>query len=141
MIQSLYIVLNLTLWFTILLNEIDIFNIFGINFSIGHVHNLGAAWGVLQNYHDVLFVFRCIFVIVFSTYIFFFNKKQSYNVPFCLIITGAVGNILDFIIYGFVVDMFHFNFWGYDYPLFNVADSSIFVGVVWLICITLRKRD
>ena len=121
------------------LEEINLFNICGINFSIGHVHNLGAAWGILQNYHGILFLFPCLFVVIFSVYVFFFNKTSSYNAPFYFIIAGAIGNILDFIIYGFVIDMFHFNFWGYDYPLFNVADASIFVGVVWLVLLTFSK--
>ena len=115
----------------------------GIEFSLGHVHNKGAAWGVLAEYSNTLLVMRCVSVVAIILYLVFFNKVRSYDLPLILIIAGAIGNILDFLIYGSVIDMFHFNFWGYDYPLFNIADSSIFIGVVCFFALSLfsKKND
>ena len=57
------------------------------------------------------------------------------------IIVGAVGNLVDYVAYGFVVDMFHFILWGYDYPVFNVADTAITVGMGWLIVLSFFLKD
>jgi signal peptidase II len=61
-----------------------------------------------------------------------------------LIIAGGIGNILDYFIYGHVVDMFHFILWGYSFPVFNVADASIFMGIVsllWMSWKNARRQD
>ena len=52
---------------------------------------------------------------------------------------GALCNILDYFFYGHVIDMLHFVFWGYDYPVFNVADSFICIGVFWLFFASLKE--
>jgi signal peptidase II len=46
-----------------------------------------------------------------------------------LVLTGALGNILDYFLYGHVVDLFRFSFRGYSFPVFNCADVWIFLGV------------
>jgi len=68
-------------------------------------------------------------------YVMLFNKNKALVVPFVFVISGAIGNILDYFIYGHVVDMMHFVFWGYDYPVFNIADSFICIGVALLFLI------
>lgn len=114
----------------------------GIEFSISYRTNTGAAWGVFADYPEYLTVFRICMVLLIVVYLFFFNKDCSWNWPFSLVISGACGNILDFFLYGHVVDMFHFKFWGYDYPVFNIADSAISIGVFWLMLLTFwDKRE
>lgn len=108
-------------------------NFFGIEFSISHATNRGAAWGVLAEYQFYLLLFRLVLVVGLIIYFLFYNTRQSWFFPLAFIIAGAAGNILDAFIYGHVVDMLHFVLWGYDFPVFNVADSSIFLGVSWLV--------
>ena len=108
-------------------------NFLGIEFSIVHAKNTGAAWGFFQDYQIPLLILRCFFVAALFIYAFFFNKDRSYDWPFTIILAGAFGNILDYFLYGHVIDMFHFILWGYDYPVFNIADSAIFIGIVWLV--------
>ena len=48
-----------------------------------------------------------------------------------LILAGAISNVIDTFVYGHVVDMIHFTFWGYDYAVFNLADSAVCLGVFW----------
>lgn len=67
-------------------------------------------------------------------YLFFFNKNRRAEIPLVLIVAGAIGNIVDYFLYGFVIDFFHVILWGYDFPVFNVADISITLGVLWLFC-------
>lgn len=107
-------------------------NFLGIEFSINHATNRGAAWGMFAEYQAYLLVLRIVFVAGLLIYLLFYNKESSKQIPLALIVAGAVGNICDYFLYGQVIDMFHFILWGYDYPIFNVADSVIFVGIVWL---------
>ena len=104
----------------------------GISFSINLVENTGAAWGIFSNYSHILFFIRVIIIIGLVIYIAIFNKDRSREMPLVLIIAGAIGNILDFVFYGKVIDMFHFRFWGYSYPVFNFADFLITLGTIWL---------
>lgn len=104
-------------------------NFGGIEFSINHMTNTGAAWGMLGNHQLPLVILRIGLIIGLVIYLFFFNRDISWQLPLLLIIGGAMGNVLDFFLYGHVVDMFHFVFWGYDFPVFNVADSAISIGI------------
>ncbi len=106
----------------------------GIDFSINHVTNRGAAWGVLANVHSVLLIVRCILVFGMVGYLLFFRQSAFKKMALGLIATGALGNIVDDFLYGHVIDMFHFKFWGYSFAVFNIADSAIFVGVVLMMC-------
>ncbi len=115
-------------------------NFLGVDFSITYAANKGAAWGVFSGFQDYLLYFRMIVVGGLLSYILFFNKEKRLLYPFMLIITGALGNVLDYFVYGHVVDMFYFKFGSYSYPIFNIADSVIFCGTVWLILGQKRNK-
>ncbi|CDZ79999.1 Lipoprotein signal peptidase [Candidatus Rubidus massiliensis] len=108
-------------------------NFLGIEFSISHATNKGAAWGLFANFQQLLLYFRIVLIAGLIAYIIEFNKKVNNTVPLSIIAAGAVGNVIDYFLYGHVVDMFHFILWGYDFPVFNIADSCIFIGICWLI--------
>ena len=110
---------------------------FGISFSINHVENLGAAWGILSSYTNYLFYFRIAIVSFLIFYALFLNKDKRKAFSYILIISGAIGNIFDYLMYGHVIDMFHFNFWGYSYPIFNFADILISIGIFWLFVVSI----
>lgn len=117
-------------------------NLFGISFSLNRVENKGAAWGLFAEHSKLLIFVRCVLVLVLMFYALFWNKDAKKNLPLLLIITGATGNILDYFLYGHVIDLFHFNFWGYTFPLFNIADSLICIGVflMFLPSLFVRKK-
>lgn len=106
---------------------------FGIEFSISHTTNRGAAWGMLSSYQSILLGFRIVLVFGLIIYTQFINTVRRYALPLVLIISGAVANIADNFVYGHVVDMLHFVLWGYDFPVFNIADASISIGVAWMV--------
>lgn len=108
-------------------------NFFGIEFSLSHQINHGAAWGVLADYQVPLLYLRIALISFLFFYALFLNKHPERNIPLALIIAGATGNVIDYFVYGHVVDMFHFVLWGYDFPVFNLADSAIFIGVAYLL--------
>lgn len=112
----------------------------GIEFSISHQINKGAAWGVLAEYQMPLLYLRIGLIVALFIYFLFFNKHPLWNIPLALILAGALGNVLDFFVYGHVVDMLHFVLWGYDFPVFNIADSAICIGVAWLFIVSLWDK-
>ncbi|WP_194848246.1 signal peptidase II [Candidatus Neptunochlamydia vexilliferae] len=124
-----WIVENLPLFGTIPVFQ----NFFGVDFSISHARNLGGAWSLFSSYPIALLLVRVGIILALAAYVFFFNKERKREIPFMLILTGALGNIIDFFLYGSVVDMLHFVLWGYSYPVFNLADTFIFLGVATLI--------
>ncbi|MBB65774.1 MAG: signal peptidase II [Waddliaceae bacterium] len=116
-------------------------NILGIEASIAYATNKGAAWGMLSDFPLFLISIRIFLVLGMVGYLLYWNQNRSLFFPFLLVITGATGNIIDHFIYGYVVDMFNVVLWGYDYPVFNVADITIFCGVAWLIIYYLIYGD
>lgn len=114
---------------------------YGVEFSIVHAINHGAAWGILSGYQKPLLVFRILLISALFIYAVFFNKRKKLWIPFALILSGAFANIIDYFIYGHVIDMFYFVFWGYSYPVFNVADSAIFLGILWVFLSTNSAEE
>ncbi len=101
---------------------------------------MGAAWGVLADFPNALVVVRLLLIGALVVYFAGVNKRQEWNIPLTLIISGAIGNVIDYFHYGYVIDMFQFCFWGFEYPVFNVADSCIFIGSIWiLLSATMEK--
>ena len=115
-------------------------NFLGIDFDIHFVMNKGSAWGVMSDYPGILLALRILIVFALLIYTLFFNKQKWRQVPFLLIFTGAAANIFDSFYYGAVIDMFHFTLWGYSFPVFNVADTLIFLGVFALCTLSLRDK-
>lgn len=108
-------------------------NFSGIEFSLVHETNRGAAWSAFSNFQIQLLVVRLILVAGLLMYLIKGCKDhKSARLPLTLILAGACGNILDYFFYGHVIDMFHFVFWGYDWPVFNIADAAICLGIGWL---------
>ena len=73
-------------------------------------------------------------VVCFIVYYLLKNKVywvEKYSL--LLIISGAVGNLIDRIMYGYVIDFLDFIIFGYDFPVFNIADSFITIGAIGLI--------
>jgi signal peptidase II len=91
------------------------------------VHNRGAGFGILQGQR----VFFIIFSIVILGAIIYSWKKIPKNagIPLGLILGGIVGNLIDRVVLGYVIDFIDFRIW----PVFNVADSAVTIGVIWLI--------
>lgn len=117
-------------------NGVGVFeNFLGIEFSIVHAVNFGAAWGMFSNFQVPLLILRVVLIMGLCLYLILFNKNKSLVLPFLCVIAGAAGNVIDYFIYGHVVDMFHFVLWGYDYPVFNIADAFICIGMAFLILI------
>lgn len=121
-------------------NGIGVFNDFlGIQFAIIHNINQGAAWGVFSQWQDYLVGLRIVLIIGLIVY-FFTNKHRHWEIPLACLMAGAIGNVVDYFVYGHVIDMLHFTFWGYIYPTFNIADASIFMSIVTLFFLSWKEK-
>lgn len=111
-------------------------------FNITYVRNTGAAFSILSK-HTYLLVFVSIFIITLVLYYINKNKPKTKieYISYSMILGGAVGNLYDRIVYGYVIDFLDFNIFGYEYPIFNLSDSFIFVGVIILSVYTWRCKD
>jgi len=126
---------------SVLENGSDI-KIIGDFLGFTYVENRGAAFGMLQN-QIWFFVIVTVVMIVVLTYIFF-NTKNITNVSklsLTLIAGGAIGNFIDRVKLGYVVDFIHIKFGRfYDFPVFNIADSLVVCGTILLILLMLLNK-
>ena len=113
----------------------------GVSFAINHVENKGAAWGMLASFSSYLLVVRLLAAISLVIYLRYSLKENIYRLPLLFILTGAAGNIMDHFIYGKVIDMFHFIFWGYSFPVFNLADVYICIGIAGVFYLSVLRRQ
>ncbi len=95
------------------------------------VHNTGIAFGFFRDQGIVFIIIPVIAIIllIFNVYYYRQNNEvlnRRYVVAFSLILGGAMGNLFDRIVYGYVIDFIDFRIW----PVFNVADSAITIGAV-----------
>jgi len=112
---------------------------FGIAFSLSHTSNQGAAWGVFSSWPNLLVAVRIIFIALL-VWLVIRKKFDRMRLAICGIIGGATANVIDFFLYGHVIDMFRFTFWGYEYPVFNVADSSIFISTIAILLMLMKEK-
>lgn len=120
---------------------IPIFNFWGISFSLNIIFNTGAAWGLFSGNPGLLFAFRIAILTILGTYLYFFQRPIMKMAALWLVAVGAVGNAIDYLLYGHVVDFLHFAFWGYSFPIFNLADSYITLGVIALLLMPGQRRS
>lgn len=113
---------------------IPLFSQWGITGSLNYIVNTGVAWGMFAGHPGWLFAVR---TLIIAGLLVLVPKR----LPVWLVVTGAVGNAIDYCLYGHVVDFFHFTFWGYSFPIFNVADSCITIGVICLLLFSQKPSE
>ena len=98
-------------------------------FSIRYVRNFGAGFSILQNQKIFLSMISLLAVFALSYLLYSSKKSEKFN-RFCylLVIAGSLGNFIDRIRIGYVVDFLDFIIFGWDYPVFNFADICICIG-------------
>jgi signal peptidase II len=108
-------------------------------FSITHRENLGAAWSFLADAGGWQRGFLSALALAVSAYITWWlwslrNERSSVlTVGLALVLGGALGNVIDRIMFGHVIDFIEVYIMGWAFPAFNVADSAITVGAGCLI--------
>ncbi|MFF2016661.1 signal peptidase II [Paenibacillus sp. NPDC058177] len=113
--------------------------VIGNFFLITSHRNRGAAFGILEGQQ---WFFILVTIVVVVGIVWYLNKVKATRkllpTALGLVLGGAVGNFLDRMLNGEVVDFLQFNFGSYTFPIFNVADSCIVIGVALIILDSLR---
>jgi signal peptidase II len=112
-------------------------------FNVVRVHNLGAAFSFLADAGGWQRWFFTGLGVVASVVIVFMLRAHPGQTLFCFamacILGGAIGNVIDRMIHGYVVDFLDFHWRGMHFPAFNVADSAITIGAISMILDELRR--
>ena len=110
-------------------------------FSITLVHNIGAAFSILSGSRILLILIGIAAIIGLILYIRKLELVDDIDIfVYSLLIGGIVGNLIDRIVYGYVIDYLSFNFGNYFFPIFNFADICIVVSII-IILIGMIKED
>ncbi|WP_347102551.1 signal peptidase II [Streptococcus anginosus] len=108
--------------------------------SLTYLRNTGAAFSILENQQ---WLFAVITLVVIGAAIWYLSKHIKGSVwllsALSLIIAGGIGNFIDRMRQGFVVDMFQLDF--INFAIFNVADSYLTIGVMVLVVMMLKEED
>ena len=106
-------------------------------FALTYVTNSGAAFGLFPNYGNVFMLVAVVVVMAITIYYWRMPSGQTLiKISLGLQLGGALGNLIDRLQYGYVIDFFDFKFW----PVFNVADASIVLGAVLLAYALFRDQ-
>ena len=115
-------------------------------FNLVHVRNTGGAFGIFGGERGGLgsLLFVVVSLIAIGSILFFFVKaredEKTLSLSLSLVLSGAIGNLIDRLGYGEVVDFLDFHLFSYHWPAFNIADSAICIGI-GLIVLELLIRD
>lgn len=107
--------------------------------AITNLRNDGAAWSILEGQQWFFTVVTLIALAVLAYLFYRWRRQPRLLWPLTLILAGAIGNFIDRLQNGYVVDMFELLF--INFPVFNVADVCLTVGVVWLLVIFIREEE
>ena len=110
-------------------------------FYITNVRNYGAAWSILTGSRIILIIVTIL--IIFGLYYFFIRReklKKHEKIIYGFLYGGIIGNLIDRIFRGYVIDYLEFYILGYNFPVFNLADILIVISMFFII-ISVIKGD
>ena len=107
-------------------------------FNLYYVHNEGAAFSFLADQGGwQRWFFTAVAAIASGVFLFWLSKtpkkQKLLNIAFALMLSGALGNLIDSALFGYVIDFLDFYISGKHWPAFNIADSMIFIGAAFMI--------
>lgn len=125
-----------------LLTKTDSIAIIKNFFYLTYINNDGAAFSILVGKRIFLILVAIIVIIMLIHYIKKNNIQNKLElVSISLIIGGSLGNLMDRVVRGYVIDFLDFKIFNYNFPIFNLADTFIVIGVILLLLKELRKEN
>ncbi len=115
----------------------DSYEVISSFFSLTYVKNYGAAFSILQDSRYFLIVVSLL--LLFVIFRFFLVKRtflKKETILYAILIGGILGNLIDRIIHGYVIDFLAFQFGKYSFPVFNFADIFIVCSVFYIVIFT-----
>ena len=126
----------------IVYNYIDLYQFIKITyfFDITHIHNFGVSFGLFAGTIPALvLVIFGLFVTAFVLYLYINSSEFLERWGLFIIICGAIGNIVDRFINGYVIDFLYLHINQYYWPAFNFADIYISIGIIMIIVNMVKK--
>lgn len=118
------------------LNKNEIINNF---FYFTLCYNTGGAWSMFSGNVPLLIVFSLL-ALGLVIYTILKSKSNFYKYSSAIFISGLIGNLFDRIVYGKVIDFLDFVIFGYDFPVFNIADCFICIGVALMLIAIIKEE-
>lgn len=100
-------------------------------FNITYVRNTGAAWSILSG--NVLLLIMISVLALVAIYYYLIKDKDLNKidiVSYSMLIGGIIGNLIDRIVHGYVIDYLDFKIFNYNFPIFNIADTLIVISII-----------
>lgn len=107
-------------------------------FSLTRLNNSGAAWSILEGQKWFFVLVGLIATGLIITFMFHYKEKKMYLISLSLILAGTIGNLIDRIHNGYVVDMFQLDF--ANFPIFNGADIFLTLGIIILAVLIIKEK-
>ena len=123
-------------------NYIDLYDFIPILFflELTHIHNFGVSFGLLSGIvAPWILILIGLLVVGFITYLMFNSKDLLEKWGLFIIISGAISNIIDRIINGYVIDFIYLHISNFYWPAFNFADIYISIGILMVIINIINK--
>lgn len=128
----------------LVINNLEVntgFNIINSFFSILYVKNTGAAWGMFSNGTMILAILSMIFLYFAIKYIYESKNISKLSIiSYGMLIGGIIGNLIDRLLRGYVIDFLSFNIFGYNFPVFNIADTFIVISIILIVIESIIKE-
>ena len=111
-------------------------------FYLTYINNDGAAFSILVGKRIFLILIAVLVIVMLIRYIKKNNIQNKLElVSLALIIGGSLGNLMDRVVRGYVLDFLDFKLFNYNFPIFNLADTFIVIGVFLLLLKEIRKEN
>lgn len=125
-----------------LLTKTDSITIIKNFFYLTYINNDGAAFSILVGKRIFLILIAVLVIVMLIRYIKKNNIQNKLElVSLALIIGGSLGNLMDRLVRGYVIDFLDFKLFNYNFPIFNLADTFIVIGVFLLLLKEIRKEN
>lgn len=106
--------------------------------NIVYAENTGSAFGLFKELGSTFFIIISLVAIVLITFLLI--KERDNRISYALLLGGAAGNLIDRVIYGYVIDFIELHAAGFYWPIFNIADSALTIGIFLLLYKTIFPK-
>ena len=111
-------------------------------FNLTYVENRGAAWGIFNGNYWFLIITTVVALAFILWFIFRMKEYKKIDIiSYSMLIAGIMGNFIDRLVRGYVIDFFDFKIFNYYFPVFNIADILIVVSVIIMVICCFRGDE